>query len=404
MASSSQKPMNPFFTGIVIPNDYFCDRKSETEMLIEYINNSVNVVLKSPRRIGKSSLIMHFFNQEEIAKNYNTLFVDIYGTKSMADFLHEFQNAFINAPFAKTEKGRKGIMDLFQRIYFQVNFNPEGTLGSARIGISPTQGYSITLSEMFSYLEKTQKPNIVVFDEFQKIKEYPEDAAAILRSYVQRMNNTHFIFSGSSRHMLDKMFENSNEPFYRSAKSMDLKPISQDVYISFAKGLFLSYGKNIDDAAIDLVYWLFSGNTYDMQEVMKETFMKTTTSESVTPEKVTGFIIDILEQRDYEFRDRLDKIDSEKARRLLYCIANEGIATGITSSAMIKQYNLDNASSVQNAIKYLGDDKRNIITKVGKNGFMLQNRFFELWLAKHSGSFQHKIETAKERFEKESSR
>lgn len=392
------KPLNPFYTGIIIPDEYFCDRKIETEDIIKRIENGKNIVLKSPRRIGKTSLIMHVFAQDEVKKKYNTLFVDINGTKDMDGFVTEFKNAFLDAPFARTKRGTKEITSLFERIFVQVNLSAAGMVDGFRLGLSPTQGVSLTLAEMFKFLEQTRKPNILVFDEFQKIKAYPEDAAAILRSYVQKLNNTKIIFSGSSRHLLNRMFEYSDEPFYRSASSMDLDIISQDAYRDFCKSLFAGYRKGIEDEAVDLVYYLFSGNTYDMQEVMRETFQDVRPGKTAGKEEVIRSVNALLDQRNEEFRDRLDKLDNKKARMVLFAIAEEGIGAGLTSTALMKRYHLDNASSVQNALIMLSDDKTNFIRKMGRASYCLQDRFFELWCARNNRNLESKINRAEMRF------
>ena len=344
---------------------------------------------------------MHVFNQKEVIDNYNTIFVDIYGTKSMNDFIFELQNAFLKAPFAKSKKGLKEVLNLIQRVYFQLNFTPGGEIGSARVGLMPFQGLTMSLTEMFDFLEKTDKPNIVVFDEFQKIKEYPEDAAAIIRSHVQRMNNTHFIFCGSSRHMMHKMFEYSNEPFYRSAKSLDLDIIPLKTYTDFCKRIFALYDKSIDEDAIKLVYNLFSGNTYDMQEIMKDIFSDTARKKNATVDTVLASLNNLLDAQDQNFRDNLDKLSNMADRRVLICIAMEGIATGLTSSASMKKYRLDNASSVQNALLRLTDDKVNLVRGVGKANYMLQNRLFEYWFARRNMVLDAKIQMAEARFNKE---
>lgn len=394
-----KRPVNPFFTKIDIPDEYFCDREKETADIISYIKNGKNIVLKAQRRMGKSSLAMHVFKQKEIAKNYNTLYIDIYGTKNMSEFIREMKNAFFDAPFAKSEKGRKEVENLLKGIYFHFGVNSDGVGFS--VGSDPKQENTYTLSEMFRFLEKTSKPNIIVLDEFQKIGEYPEDAAAIIRSHVQRCNNTHFIFSGSSRHMLSKMFEDVNEPFYRSATGIELKPIPKKAYTDFCRRLFSEYDKNIEDDAIKFCYDLFTGNTFDMQEVMNETFMHIDEGHTVTINDV-GLSVDLLlDQHDSEFKENLDRIDNERTRRLLSAIAYEGIATGLTSADKIARYGLGSASSVQNSINFLTNADRNLVERVGRNGLQIHNRYFELWLARRDGFYNLKLRDAEKRFEKE---
>lgn len=394
-----KRPVNPFFTKIDIPDEYFCDRDKETGDIINYIENGKNIVLKAQRRMGKSSLAMHVFKQKYVAENYNTLYIDIFGTKNMPEFIREMKNAFFDAPFAKTEKGRKTIENLFKGIQLKLGVGPEGI--GLSIGSDPKEEATYTLSEMFRFLEKTSKPNIIVLDEFQKINEYPEDAAAIIRSYVQKCNNTHFIFSGSSRHMLSRMFEDVNEPFYRSATGIELKPIPQKAYTEFCRRLFNEYDKNIEDDAIKFCYELFSGNTFDIQEVMNETFMHIEEGHTVTINDV-GFAVDLLlDQHDSEFKEKLDRIDNEKTRKVLTAIAYEGIATGLTSADKIARYGLGSSSSVQNCVNYLTNADRNLVTRIGRNGLQIHNRYFELWLARRYGFYNLKLKDAGKRYELE---
>ena len=402
MAKQKKKPINPFFTGKTdIPDAFFCDRKTETELLVKKIENGSNIVLKAPRRIGKSSLIKHLFKQKKIVSGYNTLFVDIYGTKNMEEFIYEFQSAFFDSSFTRTMTGKKTILELLRSIYFQVNTDPNGSITGFSLGLNPPQRVSTTLRELFKFLEKTGKPNLIVFDEFQKINDYPENAAAILRTHIQQTTNTHFIFSGSSRHMLNHMFEYPNEPFYRSAASVDLGPIGMEPYTEFCQELFRLYGKDIETEAVHLVYQLFSANTYDMQEVMKETFAETGKDKTAAIRDVRDAIERLLDARDEEFREKLDRIDNEKNRRLLRCIAQEGLVTGLSSGAMMKKYNLDNASSVQNGLRVLMNDNHSLVSKVGSRHYQIQNRFLELWLARKSGTIGQKYQSVQERFARE---
>ena len=79
---------NPFVVGKYLSDKYFCDRTVETEFLRKQLQNGRDVALISPRRIGKSGLIQHFFNQEDIKEDYYSFFIDIYATTSLAEFVY----------------------------------------------------------------------------------------------------------------------------------------------------------------------------------------------------------------------------------------------------------------------------------------------------------------------------
>lgn len=402
MATRNTLPANPFFTGIDIPDRYFCDRKKETEEIIKYIENGSNIVLKAPRRIGKSSLIKHIFAQKEIKSRYNTLYVDIFGTRSSADFQLELQNTFMASSFAKGTKIFKKISSYAKNAKIELGAIDEKGIKLPTIGFGgDSRGLLFTIDEIFETFEEASKPGLIVFDEFQQIEEYPERMSAILRGMIQQMNNTKFIFSGSSRHMLNTMFLKYNQPFYKSATTLDLDIISLPSYKEFVLDNFASYGKNITEEAIEFTYYVMSGNTFGMQEIMKEAFINASPGSLTEKEDIINALKGILIKKDTEYREILNRITSIKDRNTLFCIAALGVAQGLTSSEVMKKFNLDNASSVQHSLSNLSEDKLDMIQLISKGTYMLQDRLFELWIAYRGNYLDMKLINPKERFEKE---
>ena len=80
---------NPFVVGRYVSDRYFCDRSEETAFLIKQIENGRNVAIISPRRMGKTGLIMHCLNQKEVTNRYIPIFVDIYATTSLPEFVYQ---------------------------------------------------------------------------------------------------------------------------------------------------------------------------------------------------------------------------------------------------------------------------------------------------------------------------
>ena len=88
---------NPFVTKGYAGPDYFCDRLKETQQLVELTTNGNNMALISPRRVGKTDLIHHCFQQPEIKERYYTFHIDIYATTSLRDFVNVFGRAILDA-------------------------------------------------------------------------------------------------------------------------------------------------------------------------------------------------------------------------------------------------------------------------------------------------------------------
>ena len=398
-----EKPENPFYTVIQIPDDYFCDRERETNDIISLIQNGNNVVLKAQRRIGKSCLIHHIFNQEIIKSGYNTLYVDIFGTKNLDDFHLAFQNKLLHAPFAKGAKIKSQFETLAKNIHIALGeYNPvTGAYSLPSIGTTPTQTPRIPMEELFDFLEKTKRPNLVVFDEFQQIQYYPERMAAILRSFTQRMNNTRFVFSGSSRHMLTVMFQMANQPFYKSAEPFDIYALPLETYTQFCEEMFSRYDKSVTPEAIQMLYYLFSGETAPMQETMNLIFRNTPVHQEADTDSLKRAVDQLLDSRDGSFRELLNRLDRDNTRNTLYCIAAMGIAGNLTSSKTMKYYRLDNASSVQKSLLSLQDENNPIIRKITKGTYVIDDRLLELWIAREGNYMETKYAVAESRYFKQ---
>jgi len=331
---------------------------------------------------------------------FNTLYVDVYGTRNAAEFNDEFQRRLLSAPFAKGEKFQKGLENIAKNAHLHLlDYNGvTGDFNLLGLGFRPSDIPRIPLDELFSFLENTKKPNIVVFDEFQQIQYYPERMAAILRSYIQKMNNTRFVFSGSSSHMLTEMFNLNTQPFYKSASPFDIRELSLDKYHIFCKSVLEEYGRRISYEASRFLYILFSGETAPMQETMNAVFRNSRPGKEIDVDSIKGAVEILLDQRDNSYREILSRIERPNTRNVLYCIAAMGIAGNLTSSKNMHYYRLDSASSVQKSLIALQDEKSPLIKRLSKGIYVMDDRVFELWIAREGNYLDYKYAAAEERF------
>jgi AAA+ ATPase superfamily predicted ATPase len=371
---------NPFVTKGYAGPEYFCDRVKETEDLVKLLTNDNNMALISPRRLGKTDLIYHVFNQLEIKKRYYTFVIDVYATNSLGDFVDVFGKAILEElkPFGRKswERFVSAMKSLQQQISFDINGNPVWGIGLGNNSVPST-----TLDEIFNYLRTADKPCLVAIDEFQQITQYADkNVEAALRTHIQRCPNATFLFSGSKRHMMSEIFLSPSRPFYQSVITMGLAPISEEVYIEFAKRLFQKGGKTLDEAVVHEVYTRFSGVTSCLQRVMNVLFLNTERNEQCTVEMVDR-AVDYLLDLYSEHYEMLFRQMSERQRLVFSAIAKEGRAQNITGGAFIKKYQLWSASSVMSAAKALLD--KDFITQDG-DAYFVYDHFFALWLLRRN--------------------
>lgn len=367
---------NPFITMGYQGPEYFCDRKKETEKLIMNIENGNNVVLMSPRRMGKTGLLLHTFNQERIKSYYNTFIIDIYSTGNLQEMVAAMGKEILSQLMPKGERAIAKFAAMVSSLRPKMSFDLMG-MPSWSVDVGTITYPEFTLEQIFKYLEQSEKPNIIAIDEFQQIANYPEkNVEAILRTHIQKCSNTNWIFSGSSYHMLAEIFHTAARPFYKSTTSMGLEAINLDKYKKFASELFHSYGKEIDDSVTEEVYSRFDGVTWFVQKMMNRLFAYTDKGSTCTIDMVNQTLVDILDENSNIYVDLLYQL-TQRQKELLLAIIKEGKATAITGGKFIKKHNLHSPSTVQASIATLID--KQIVTK-RDNEYEVYDKFFGQWV------------------------
>ena len=368
---------NPFVVTGKIEPEYFCDRKTESARLIKSITNGNNLVIISPRRMGKTGLIQFCYDKQEIRDEYYTFFIDILHTSSLKELTYLLGREIYDTLLPKSKKMITLFAQTLKSISGKFGFDPITNLPAFNIELGDIDKPEYTLDEIFLYLSNADKPCIVAIDEFQQIAKYPEkNIEALLRKHIQKLGNCNFIFAGSERHMMQEMFTSAARPFYNSADTLELNAIAPDIYTSFIKSHFENRNRIIETCDIEYVYNIFKGHTYYIQKTFNEAFADTDENEQCTLEIIKNAINNMLANNDTIFREILSNIP-EKQKNVLYAIANDDSAEKVTSAEFIKRHNLNSASSVQSAIKKLLE--KDIITEI-HNTYSVTDKLFSMWI------------------------
>lgn len=368
---------NPFIvTGKIAP-EYFCDRVNESARLIKSITNGNNLVIISPRRMGKTGLIQFCYDKPEISAEYYTFFIDILHTSSLREFTYLLGREIYETLSPRSKKMTTLFIQTLKSISGKFGFDPISNLPSFNLELGDIERPEYTLDEIFEYLSQADKPCIVAIDEFQQIAKYPgKNIEALLRTHIQRLDNCHFIFAGSERHMMQTMFTSSARPFYHSADILELGAIPSEIYIPFVVGHFKRRQRKIKATDVNTIYNLFQGHTYYIQKTFNESFADTPEGGVCSMETIQTAINNMIDSNDTIFREILSNIP-EKQKTLLYAIAKEGEAERITSAEFIKRHSLSSASSVQSAAKKLLE--KDFITEINKV-YSVTDRLFAMWI------------------------
>lgn len=367
---------NPFVTSGYVSAAYFCDRQRESADFVRELTGGNNLALISTRRMGKTGLIQHCFQDKRIKDSYYTFFVDIYATKSLRDFVYSLSRVILDGLKPGGRKALETFWNSVKSLQAGISFDLAGN-PSFNLQLGDIHAEETTLDEIFRYLEKADRRVLVAIDEFQQIASYPEkNVEALLRTHVQHCTNAHFIFAGSQRHVMGNMFTSASRPFYQSVSMMYLESIELSEYEAFAERHFRQKGKRIAPGVVSEIYTRFDGITWYVQKMLNMLFSLTPEGGECTFGMIREALGNILNSYKYTFQEILFRLP-ERQKEVLIAINKEGDARAIQSAEFIKKYSLPGASSVQAAVKGLLE--KDFITHE-QGVYRIYDRFFGLWL------------------------
>lgn len=368
------KPNNPFLiTGYHSP-EYFCDREEETASLLSALHNGRNVTLIAPRRMGKTGLIHHtFYRMKEQNPDVVTLYMDIYPTQSLEDFVRLFAGTVLGKLDTAPQKALSRIRTFIHSCRPVFTLDEWTGTPKVTLDIAP-QTEENTLKEIFDYLGSSEKQCYIAIDEFQQITEYPEKGIeALLRSYIQFLPNVRFIFAGSKQHVMQEMFASSKRPFYQSTQLLTLGPIDQQAYAGFAIAHFAKHGTQLSHEVFDTIYGKYNGHTWYIQYLLNRLYGY---GRNVDGELVAYATRQIISEQSYSYADLL-RTYSAGATRLLKAIAREGCVKEVMAGDFISKHRLRAASSVGSSLKKM---LNNELLYQTPEGYIIYDRFMAEWL------------------------
>ena len=374
---------NPFVINGIVPDKYFCDREKETEKLVRCVYNQSNVLLTSPRRMGKTQLIRHLYQQGSVSSDFHTFYVDIYSTTSLQEFILLLGKEIYTSLVPKGRKVLDSFVNVLKSLSGSFGYDALTGLPSFDVRLGDIRSPELTLSEIFNYLETADKPCICTIDEFQQIGKYPEkNVEALLRTHIQKMSNCRFVFAGSDRHTLENMFNSPAKPFYNSVEQMYLDRIDRQVYVSFMRKCFEESGRNVPDMICEYVYDLFEGHTYYVHQTLHNVYAYNDPEVPVTEELINDTVSDIIQDKEHSFLTQLSLLNYTQKETLI-AIAKEGEASEVTSAAFVRKHSLQSPSAVQNAIRNLLNLQMITYRQDGRTKvYSVSDRFLQMWIVR----------------------
>lgn len=333
---------NPFIIKSYESKDLFCDREEELQLMLRNCINGTDMTLISQRRVGKTGLVLRMFDElHDVRPDIHTIYFDIFASRNIDDFIKLMAEATMKQFPSKTSMGEK-LLTFIKSLRPQLSFDTITGEPQLQIAYQTAHEKEFTLKGLFDFLDSQNEKIVIAIDEFQQIRDYPEqNMEALLRTYIQQAHNLSFVFCGSKKHMMADIFANEKNPFYNSTIFVTLNKISEESYSTFIRRLFNERHRSITDEALQFILDWTRRHTYYTQQLCHTVYANE--SESITIDDAKIACEELMKQGEavyLQYRQML----TDKQWSFLIAVAKEGSVQQITASAFLKDHKIGTPS------------------------------------------------------------
>ncbi len=368
-----------FVYGMSVEGENFTDRVKETKRLKMNMENGINVILVSPRRIGKSSIVRKV-TKEITSPKIRTVYMDIYDCRSEYDFYNRFASELLKQTANKTGQVIENIKKFMVRLTPKISFSPEPMSEfSLSLGITPQNYKPEEILQLPEIIGQAQGVHIVVcIDEFQQIGEM-SDTLTIqkrLRGIWQHQRNVSYCLFGSKKHLMNKLFQNRRMPFYQFGEMMYLDKIPTEDWVPFICSRFESQDKKISAELARLICETVESNSSYVQQLAWNVMAET--GKVTTEEDFHHGVDALLAQCSALFEEQLKGLTGYQINFIRALC--DGVSSDFGSKAILETYNLGTKSNISR-IKTALLSKEMI--DFDKDNVFLEDPVFKIWFKRY---------------------
>ena len=323
----------------------FTDREKECGQLVDNFKYGINTFLISPRRWGKTSLVLKAMNEAGSAELL-TVFVDVFKCKSPSEFCQKVASAVLSQTSGKIEEAAGYVRDFLSRVTLGMNLSPDSASGNFSFSIALSEE-RLDLEEKLNLPQKiAQRKNVrilVCIDEFQQIGEFDDTLSfqKLLRTVWQHQTNVTYCLFGSKKHMMEKLMDSEDKPFYKFGDTIYLKRIPLEYWTPYIAGKFAEGGKSISDEMCKMICEKVDYNSYYVQQLSWFVF-RSCTSEA-TLDALDDGVDEMIAQNSALFEARTEHLTAYQMNYLR--AVSSGVHEGLTSSRNISRFKLGSSAN-----------------------------------------------------------
>jgi AAA+ ATPase superfamily predicted ATPase len=372
---------NPFVFGDVVKGEYFTNREDEIRELTSDLSSGQNILLFSPRRYGKTSLILKVLDNLK-KEGIIPIYVDLFRITSIHTFIKIYTAAITKATATKLDEAVQFLKDNFPTILPKVVIKTSEPTEFEFDFESAKKDIDRVLDDLYDLPQrvaaKRKKQITVVFDEFQEIAALNLPIERSLRAKIQHHDKVAYCFMGSKRHLLDELFLDKNKPLYRIAKSVPLGKIEPEKLKGFIRSRFKSIDMNIGANLIDEILKITTCHPYYTQQLCHEVFnvcFSKKETYTITLKDIKTAEEKCISAQSYAYSTIWDSLAGKQKDFILALVLNP--QAYIYSQEFLSEHQLGTPATVQTAVRAL--EKKGLLDRANSS-YAISDVFFIEWI------------------------
>lgn len=337
-----------FVYGVPVTDYNFTGREKEIRRLSADFEGGINVMLMSPRRLGKTSLVKHTLkNIDHDGKLF--VFVDIFGCKNEYEIYNKLASAILQQTADQKQLWLEEARNFIYRLSPKLSLSPDPfSEVSVSLGITPkTHAPEEILSLPETISQKKNKHVIVCIDEFQQIGEIPNSlqVQARMRGVWQHQQNVSYCLFGSKHHLMGSIFLNKSMPFYQFGDLIALDKIPADDWVGYICKHFADGGRNISKEQAESIASLVDCYSAYVQQLCWIIYSQSEEGTTITDKQIMSGFNDLLDVNEALFMQTVEPL-SEYQMNFIRAILS-GVNSDYGKAAIREEYHLGSYSNIK---------------------------------------------------------
>lgn len=377
-------PVNPFRFGPLALDESFIDREDELHELSADVRNGRDVVIVAPRRYGKSSLAWRV-TENLVREGVLVAQVDLMRAPTKERLAEQLATT-IYEEVATPLVGSGDRFEVFAslRVAPVATVRPDtGALSFSFSGRSSGADLDAAIESLLGLAARLAAEHgrvlALVLDEFQEVIAIDSGLMMLMRSVFQRQPEVAHLYLGSKRDIMTRIFDDENEPFWRSAKQMQLGPIAPDLFVAYAARRFTQTGKSLGHAAAIRALQITGGHPYATQELMYFLWEATPVGASAGEEALERGLEATLRSEHTHFSLLWDR-SAAAQRMVLQALAAESPGRPLSGEYQ-QRHRLPSTATVQTALSALVRAQH--VRREGRGAYAIAEPFLAEWIARY---------------------